>query len=81
MRRRAATLGLLALALGARAQTAPSASEVAAYDGLHAAAWRGDLARIDALAAQVRLNPRDPHGRTPVHVAAFARQQIGRAHV
>jgi uncharacterized protein len=75
MKRRAAALGLLALTLGARAQTAPTPAEAAAYGGLHAAAWRGDLARIDALAEQVRQNPRDAHGRTPVHVAAFARQR------
>lgn len=75
MKRRAFGLGLAALALTARAQTAPTAAEVGRYGGLHAAAWRGDLARIDALADQVRLNPRDEHGRTPVHVAAFAGQR------
>lgn len=75
MKRRAFGLGLAALALTARAQTAPTPAEIGRYGGLHAAAWRGDLARIDALADQVRLNPRDDHGRTPVHVAAFAGQR------
>ncbi|MBQ0945190.1 ankyrin repeat domain-containing protein [Ideonella sp. 4Y16] len=75
MKRRAFGLGLAALALTARAQTAPTPAEIGRYGGLHAAAWRGDLARIDALADQVRLNPRDEHGRTPVHVAAFAGQR------
>ncbi|MBQ0960084.1 ankyrin repeat domain-containing protein [Ideonella sp. 4Y11] len=75
MKRRAFGLGLAVLALTARAQTAPTPAEIGRYGSLHAAAWRGDLARIDALADQVRLNPRDDHGRTPVHVAAFAGQR------
>ncbi|MCJ7798365.1 MAG: ankyrin repeat domain-containing protein [Polaromonas sp.] len=73
---------LLATACGlgalppAAAQIAPSASEAARYQGLHAAAHRGDVARIDALAAaKVDLNARDAHGRTPLHVATFARQR------
>lgn len=75
MKRRAACLGLAALTAGVCAQTAPTPAEAARYSGLHAAAWRGDLARIDALADQVRSHPRDVHGRTPVHVAAFASQR------
>ena len=62
----------------ANAQVAPSASEVAAYTGLHAAAQRGDVATIDRLAASSptsALDARDGHGRTPLHVAAFARQR------
>lgn len=73
--------GWLALALAgvvspARAQIAPTAAEAAAYDGLHAAAWRGDLAAIDRLARSNRaaLDARDRHGRTPLHVATFARR-------
>ena len=60
----------------ARAQTAPSAAEVAAYQGLHAAAHQGDLARMARLvAARADLDARDAKGRTPLHVATFARQR------
>jgi ankyrin repeat protein len=59
----------------AQAQVAPSAGEAAAYTGLLAAAQRGDLALLDRLIAQgAALEPRDSHGRTPLHVATFARQ-------
>ncbi len=64
------------------AQTAPSASEIAAYEGLHAAAARGDAAAIatatrEAGSIHVRaaLAARDGNGRTPLHVATFARQR------
>ncbi len=58
------------------AQIAPSKSEVARYSGLHAAAHSGDLAKIENLIAQkADVNARDPYGRTPVHVAAYARQE------
>jgi hypothetical protein len=64
---------LLAVANGATAQTAPSAAEVAAYDGLHRAAYLGDLDAIRSLiAAGADLDARDDNGRTPAHVAAFA---------
>jgi ankyrin repeat protein len=59
----------------AAAQTAPSAQEIAAYQGLHAAAHTGDVKRIEKLAAGKALNARDGNGRTPIHVAAFARQR------
>ena len=64
----------------ALAQVAPSAAEVARYTGLHAAAHSGDMALIDKLldahaSPPVNLNARDGHGRTPVHVAAFAHQR------
>jgi hypothetical protein len=63
-------------ALPAWGQTAPSAGEVARYTGLHAAAQRGDLAAMSgAMTAQADVNARDPHGRTPLHVATFARQR------
>ena len=63
-------------ALTAQAQTAPSPGEVAAYRDLHAAAHRGDLAALrQALAGGVAVDGRDGHGRTPLHVATFARQR------
>jgi uncharacterized protein len=66
----------LSAAMPAQAQVAPSATEAAAYQGLHAAAHKGDLAALQLLiAAKADLNVRDPYGRTPLHVATFARQR------
>lgn len=66
----------LALAPSAGAQVPPTASEIAAYQGLHAAAARGDTAALQRLlAARPDVNMRDAHGRTPLHVATFARQR------
>jgi uncharacterized protein len=65
---------LVALAGGAavHAQVPPSASEIARYDGVLAAAARGDAAEIARLAtAGANVDVRDGHGRTPLHVAAF----------
>mgnify|MGYP006189315163 CR=1 FL=1 len=60
----------------ARAQVAPSASEAAAYSGLHAAAQQGDAAKIARLVAGgAAVNATDARGRTPLHVATFARQR------
>ncbi|WP_428648798.1 ankyrin repeat domain-containing protein [Roseibium sp.] len=56
-----------------QAQTPPSPSEIARYDGLHRAAQEGDVPAIRQLAAKgADLNARDQAGRTPAHVAAFA---------
>jgi uncharacterized protein len=62
--------------LPAVAQVPPGTLEASQYQGLHAAAWRGDGPKIEKLAAaNANLNARDPHGRTPLHVATFARQR------
>jgi ankyrin repeat protein len=77
--RRRAVLALSCLfAVGradfARAQVPPSAAERARYEGLHAAAARGDAAEIRRLLAQgAKPDPRDGRGRTPLHVAAYGR--------
>jgi uncharacterized protein len=68
---------LLSLApAAATAQVAPTPTEVARYTGLHAAAHLGDVVRIEQLAGtKADLNSRDSYGRTPLHVATFARQR------
>jgi uncharacterized protein len=76
---RAAVL-LVALGFGvagsAPAQTPPSAAQVAQYTGLHGVAWSGDLAQLQRLLeARADLNSRDANGRTPLHVATFARRR------
>jgi ankyrin repeat protein len=69
----AIVLIITVLATTLHAQTAPSQSEIATYEGLHLAAHTDDVARITHLAAQgADLNARDRDERTPVHVAAFA---------
>ena len=69
-------IALISVALlmggGAGGQTPPSASEIAAYAGLHAAAAQGDVGSIAGLiAAGADPNARDAAGRTALHVAAF----------
>ena len=69
----AIVLIITVLATTLHAQTAPSQSEIATYEGLHLAAHTDDVARITHLAAQgADLNARDRDDRTPAHVAAFA---------
>lgn len=59
-----------------QAQTAPSMGEIDRYQGLHHAAHTGDLADIARLVASgADLNARDPRGRSPAHVAAYASQE------
>ena len=70
-------LALLAVSwFPALAQIAPTSVEIASYKGLHQAAQQGNLPELGKLlAAKPDPNPRDAHGRTPLHVAAFARQR------
>jgi len=64
-------IGLTATA--GTAQIAPSAAEIAAYEGLFRAADEGDVTMIWRLVAEgANVDARDPRGRTPAHVAAFA---------
>ena len=66
------TFLLLILTLPAAAQVPPSASEIAAYTGLHAAAAKGDAAEIERLVkAGAPVDARDSHKRTPLHVAIY----------
>ena len=74
MTRRLLTAALMLAALAARAQVGPSAAEAAAYTGLHAAAWRGDVAAIEK-GSKPALEARDGNGRTPLHAATFAKQR------
>lgn len=56
------------------AQTAPDEAELAAYQGLHAAAARGDLSAIKRLlGGGADPNATDAHGRTPLMVAGYQR--------
>ena len=65
----------LACATTAQAQVPPTAAETAAYQGLHAAAARGDVPKLTQLiATRADVNACDGYGRTPLHVATFARQ-------
>lgn len=75
MTMRALTLLVLsALCAIATAQVPPSRAEIASYAPLHAAAWHGEIDAV-ASASPAALEARDDRGRTPVHVAAYARQR------
>jgi ankyrin repeat protein len=77
-RRAVAALALVlvtALCGTALAQVPPTPQDEAGYTGVFAAAWRGDADAIQRLAAGgARLDARDGHGRTPLHVATYARR-------
>lgn len=82
MMKRGIWSGVLAVALGlgasagVSAQVLPLAAEVLAYEGLHRAAWHGDLPKLKSLIASgASLDARDARGRTPLHVATHARQR------
>jgi ankyrin repeat protein len=64
---------ILAAVPAAIAQTPPSSSEIAAYSGVHAAAWAGQADEVRRLIdGGADPNAVDGAGRTPLHVAAFA---------
>ena len=66
---------LAALAVPARAQSAPSRQELSIYDGLHEAAAKGGVAEIERLIKEgEKPNIQDSRSRTPLHVAAFLKQ-------
>ena len=70
-----ACVGALALA-AVHAQVAPSAQEAAQYTGLHAAAQRGDVAKLrELVAGRADIDARDARGRTALHVATFGCQR------
>ena len=70
-----AFLFALLAVLPASAQVAPTEAELRAYNGLHAAAARGDIADIEArIAAAENKEALDARHRTPVHVAVYQKQ-------
>jgi ankyrin repeat protein len=72
----ASLLATFALATSALGQVPPSPDEQRAYVGLFRAANDGRAAEIARLAGEgAAVNARDAHGRTPLHVAAYAGQR------
>lgn len=71
----AAIVVALLISLPASAQVAPDESELRAYDGLHAAGARGDVADIERrIAAGENKEATDSRRRTPLHVAVYRKQ-------
>jgi ankyrin repeat protein len=69
-------LPLAIVGVAANAQVAPSSLEIAGYSGLAAAAHRGDVATMGKLiVTKADVNARDGYGRTPLHIATFAKQR------
>ena len=69
---RALILAFAASAAVSHAQVPPSTAARSAYTGLFAAAAEGDAARIKTLVAKgEKVDSKDGHGRTPLHVAAY----------
>jgi uncharacterized protein len=65
----------LLTATPAVAQLAPTADELRGYQGLHAAAARGDVADIERrIAAGENKEATDARRRTPLHVAVYQKQ-------
>ena len=59
----------------AGAQVAPTASELTAYRGLHAAAAKGDATEIERLVkAGAPIDARDSRARTPLHIATYMQE-------
>jgi uncharacterized protein len=68
----AGIITLFAAKVAVQAQVAPTAGELNAYTGLHAATAKGDIASIGAhVSAGHRVDTQDSHGRTPLMVAAY----------
>ncbi|NKB54191.1 MAG: ankyrin repeat domain-containing protein [Rhizobiaceae bacterium] len=68
-----AVLLVLQMPTSAGAQRPPSPAQIATYDGLHKAAFEGDLEALKRLIlAGSDLEVRDGNGRTPLHVVAYA---------
>jgi ankyrin repeat protein len=70
-----AAVPVFAAIIGAFAQTPPSERDLRIYAGLHDAAARDDVERIEKLiAGGEKPSIQDANSRTPLHVAAFLRR-------
>lgn len=68
-----AVISICLTALTAEAQTVPTPTQIASYDGLFKAAYDGDVVAINALLKDgADPNARNSMGRTPAHLAGFA---------